>query len=54
MFALAGRIQTELDNLQNDERAQLKLPIVLNRWGLGAGFADPREHRRKQLETQPK
>ena len=50
MFALAGRIQSEVDSANNDERGALKLPIVLNRWGLGAGFADPREYRRKQAE----
>jgi putative ubiquitin-RnfH superfamily antitoxin RatB of RatAB toxin-antitoxin module len=50
VFALAGRIQNELDALKNDDRAALKLPIVLNRWGLGAAFADPREYRRKQAE----
>jgi hypothetical protein len=54
VFALAGRIQADLDNLKEDDRAHLKLPMVLNKWGLGpggkTGFADPRSYKR---EIQP-
>lgn len=49
VYALAGRIQSEIDSVKDGERAHLKLPIVLNRWGLGS-FADPREYRRKQAQ----
>jgi hypothetical protein len=50
VFALAGRMQNELDALQQEPKAHLKLPIWKNRWGLGergsTGFADPTKARR--------
>lgn len=51
VFALASRIQSDFDALQGEEKAHLKLPIVLNKWGLGAegktGLADPASRVRK-------
>lgn len=50
VFALAGRMQSELDALQNEERSHLKLPMWKNKWGLvepgKSGFADPTKAKR--------
>lgn len=54
VYALAGRIQSEMDNLKGDERAHLKLPMILNKWGLTqpgrSGFADPTQIKRQRRE----
>jgi hypothetical protein len=51
VFALAGRIQSEFDQISGDPKAHLKLPMIMNKWGLNepgkTGFADPRQYKRK-------